>query len=201
MRSDFFKYQAQTSEHPLAIVVSHAQGSYIYDTSGKEYLDFIAGVSANCLGHNHPKVSEAIKYQLNKYTHVMVYGEFIQEPQVELCKILIKNSPESLQSVYITNSGAEATEGALKLAKRFTGRSEIIAATKAYHGNTQGAMSVCGTEEQNSAFRPLIPGVKFISYNNDSEIEKITHRTAGVIWKLFKVELELSFQLMVIYVK
>ena len=181
MKTDFFKYQAQTSPTPLAIEISHADGSYIYDVNGKEYLDFVAGVSANTLGHNHPVINKAIIDQVQKYTHVMVYGEFVQKPQVELCKQLCAQLPQNLQSVYITNSGTEATEGALKLAKRFTGRSEIIAAKDAYHGNTQGSMSVCGHEEKNSAFRPLIPGVKFIEFNNFNDIQKITDKTAAVI--------------------
>lgn len=181
MKEDFFKYQAQTTPHPLAIEISHAKGSYIYDKSGKEYLDFVAGVSANSLGHNHPKVTEAIKNQLDSYAHVMVYGEFIQKPQVDLCKLLAENSPENLNSVYITNSGTEATEGALKLVKRVTGRSEIIAAKNSYHGNTMGAMSVSGVEEQNQAFRPLIPGTKFIAFNCEFCLNKITKKTAAVI--------------------
>ncbi|SDR90536.1 Acetylornithine/succinyldiaminopimelate/putrescine aminotransferase [Polaribacter sp. KT25b] len=181
MKSDFFKYQAQTSPYPLAIEISHAKGSYIYDIHGKKYLDFVAGVSANSLGHNHPKVSEAIKNQVDTYTHVMVYGEFIQQPQVDLCKVLASTLPENLSSVYITNSGTEATEGALKLAKRVTNRSEIIAAKNSYHGNTQGSMSVSGVEKQNSAFRPLVPGIKFIEFNNEIDIAKITHKTAAVI--------------------
>lgn len=181
MKDDFLKHQGQTTPHPLAIEISHANGSYIYDSNGKAMLDFVAGVSANSLGHNHPKVNEAIKNQLAQYTHVMVYGEFIQKPQVELCKALASTLPPNLSSVYLVNSGTEATEGALKLAKRFTGRSEIIAAKNAYHGNTQGAMSVCGAEQQNRAFRPLIPGTKFIEYNNEVDLEKITTNTAGVI--------------------
>ena len=181
MKTDFLKYQAQTSPHPLGLEISHANGSYIYDTNNKEYLDFIAGVSANSLGHNHPKVKNAILEQVEKYTHVMVYGEFVQQPQVELCKYICKHLPTELQSVYLTNSGTEATEGALKLAKRYTGRYEIIAAKNAYHGNTQGAMSICGKEQQNSAYRPLIPGVKFISFNNENDIQHITSRTAAVI--------------------
>ena len=181
MKSDFLKYQAQTSTHPLAIEISHANGSYIYDVHGKEYLDFVAGVSANSLGHNHPKVSEAIKNQVDKYAHVMVYGEFIQQPQVELCKQLASTLPENLSTVYITNSGTEATEGALKLAKRVTGRAEIIAAKNSYHGNTQGAMSVSGVERQNAAFRPLIPGIRFIEFNNADDLSKITNKTAAVI--------------------
>ena len=181
MKEDFFKYQAQTTSHPLAIEISHANGSFVYGTDGKEYLDFIAGVSANTLGHNHPKVSKAIKDQVDKYTHVMVYGEFIQQPQLNLTKLLSQNLPDTLETVYLTNSGTEATEGAIKLAKRFTGRNEIIAAKNGYHGNTQGAMSVCGAEQQNSAFRPLIPGVKFIEFNNVVDIDKISTSTAAII--------------------
>lgn len=180
-KSLFFKHQAQTSPNSLAIEISYAEGSYIFDNNGKKYLDFVAGVSANTLGHNHPKVNEAVKNQVDKYMHVMVYGEFIQQPQVELATLLVKNLPESLNCVYLTNSGTEATEGSLKLAKRVTGRGEIIAAKLAYHGNTQGSMSVCGVEKQNSAFRPLIPGVRFIEFNNIDDLSKITEKTAGVI--------------------
>lgn len=181
MKEDFYTYQAQTSPHPLAIEISHAKGSYIYDTKGKKYLDFVAGVSANSLGHNHPKVSEAIKNQVDSYAHVMVYGEFIQQPQVALCKLLATTLPGNSTAVYITNSGTEATEGALKLAKRVTNRSEIIAAKNSYHGNTQGAMSVSGVERQNAAFRPLIPGIKFIAFNCEYCLQKITTKTAAVI--------------------
>ena len=181
MKEDFLKYQAQTSPYPLAIEISHANGCYVYGSNGKEYLDFIAGVSANTLGHNHPKISQAIKDQVDKYTHVMVYGEFVQQPSVDLCKLLAANLPAPLETVYLTNSGTEATEGAIKLAKRYTGRSEIIAAKNGYHGNTQGSMSVCGAEEQNRAFRPLIPGIKFIEFNNLTDLNKITTNTAGVI--------------------
>lgn len=177
----FFRHQAQTTPHPLAIEISYAEGSYIYDIHKKKYLDFVAGVSANTLGHNNPKVNEAVKNQIDQYMHVMVYGEFIQQPQVELASLLTKHLPPSLDCVYLTNSGTEATEGSLKLAKRVTGRSEIIAAHYAYHGNTQGAMSVCGAEKQNRAFRPLIPGVKFIEYNNLQDLSRITEKTAGVI--------------------
>ncbi|MAD98700.1 MAG: aspartate aminotransferase family protein [Flavobacteriaceae bacterium] len=181
LKNDFFKYQGQTTPYPLALEISHAKGSYIYDTSGKKYLDFVAGVSANSLGHGHPKVEKAIIDQLQKHTHVMVYGEFIQKPQVELCKLLAATLPESLSSIYLTNSGTEATEGALKLAKRATGRMEIISAKNSYHGNTQGAMSVSGAEQQNRAFRPLIPGVKFIAFNCEYCLNQITEKTAAVI--------------------
>ena len=181
MKADFLTYQAQTTPHPLSLEISHAKGSYVYDTNNKSYLDFIAGVSANTLGHNHPKVNEAIKRQVDAYTHVMVYGEFIQKPQLELSRALAHTISNKKCAVYLTNSGTEATEGALKLAKRFTGRTEIIAAKNAYHGNTQGAMSVCGAEGQNSAYRPLIPGVRFIEFNLEKDLEKITTNTAAVI--------------------
>ncbi len=181
MKSDFFKYQAQTSTNPLAIEIASAKGSYIYDTSGKAYLDFVAGVSANTLGHQASVVTDAITNQLHKYTHVMVYGEFIQEPQVALTKVLVENLPPSLNNVYLTNSGTEATEAALKLAKRHTHRYEIIAAKNGYHGNSQGAMSVSGNEKTKSAFRPLIPGTKFIEFNNFEEIATISEHTAAVI--------------------
>ncbi|WP_242091548.1 aspartate aminotransferase family protein [Aestuariivivens sediminicola] len=181
MTTDFFKYQAQTTPHPIAMEISHAEGSYIYDKKNNPHLDFVAGVSACPLGHNHPKVVKAIKTQLNKYMHVMVYGEYILEPPVELTKLLAKNLPGNLEKTYLTNSGTEAVEGALKLAKRFTGRSEIIAAKNGYHGNTMGAMSVMGFEERKQAFRPLIPDVKFIEFNKKEDLSIITEKTACII--------------------
>lgn len=181
MTSDFLKYQAQTTPHPLAMEISHAKGSYVFDNNNKAYLDFVAGVSACPLGHNYPKVIEAIKTQLDQYMHVMVYGEYIQKPAVELTKLLASHLPASLKKTYLTNSGTEAIEGALKLAKRATGRTEIIAANKAYHGNTMGAMSVMGFEERKQAFRPLLPDVKFIAFNEEKELHQITNKTACVI--------------------
>ncbi|MGS2740925.1 aspartate aminotransferase family protein [Sinomicrobium sp. M5D2P17] len=181
MKQDFFNFQAQTSPHPLALEVSHAKGSYIYDTTGKAYLDFIAGVSANTLGHSHPKVVQAVQDQAEKYMHVMVYGEFIQQPAVELARLLASHLPAPLETTYLVNSGTEAIEGALKLAKKVTGRSEIIAARNAYHGNTQGSMSVMGHEERRQAFRPLIPGNRFITFNKEDDLENITERTAAVL--------------------
>ncbi|WP_338733111.1 aspartate aminotransferase family protein [Mangrovimonas cancribranchiae] len=181
MISDFLKYQAQTSTHPLAMEISHAKGSYIYDTNNKAYLDFVAGVSACTLGHVHPKVVTAIKKQIDNYLHVMVYGEYAQEPAVALSKFLAKHLPNSLNKTYLTNSGTEAVEGAIKLAKRVTGRYEVIAAKNAYHGNTMGAMSVMGIEERKQAFRPLIPGTKFINFNCEDDILKINKKTACVI--------------------
>lgn len=181
MKKDFLKYQAQTSQDPLGLKIASAAGNYIFDVHGKSYLDFVAGVSANTLGHNHPRVNKAIKDQLNTYSHVMVYGEFIQQIPLELCKLIAKLLPEPLETVYLTNSGAEATEGAIKLAKRYTGRSDIVAAVNGYHGNTQGAMSVSGVEIQNSAFRPLIPGTSFINFNKIEDLQKINKNTAAVI--------------------
>lgn len=181
MTDDFFKYQAQTTPHPLAMEVSRAEGSYIYDSQGKAYLDFVAGVSACPLGHGHARVVNAIKAQVDLYMHVMVYGEYVQKPAVELTKLLANNLPKPLETTYLTNSGTEAIEGALKLAKRATGRSEIIAAHKAYHGNTMGSLSVMGFEERKKAFRPLIPDIRFVEFNNENDINSITNKTAAVI--------------------
>lgn len=181
MKKDFFKYQAQTSTHPLAMEVSRAEGSYIYDTDGKAHLDFVAGVSACSLGHCHPKVVKAIQKQTETYMHVMVYGEYAQAPAVEYSKLLTSFLPENLQTTYLVNSGTEAVEGALKLARRATGRSQLIAAKTAYHGNTMGSLSVLGVEERKSAFRPLIPDVSFITFNQEEELNKITDKTAAVI--------------------
>ncbi|WP_159799765.1 aspartate aminotransferase family protein [Flavobacterium sp. MK4S-17] len=181
MLNDFFKYQAQTSPHPLGVEVSHAKGSYIFDTNNKAYLDFVAGVSATSLGHQHPRVNEAIINQLNKYSHVMVYGEYAQHPATEFCRLLASHLPEKLNKTYLTNSGTEATEGALKLARRVTGRSQLISCYNAYHGNTMGSMSVMGFEERKQVFRPLIPDVDFITFNNEDDLQKITDKTAGII--------------------
>ncbi|KAF2516877.1 aspartate aminotransferase family protein [Flavobacterium salilacus subsp. salilacus] len=181
MINDFYKYQAQTSPHPLGMEVSHAEGSYIYDTNNKAYLDFVAGVSAASLGHKHPRVNQAIKDQLDKYSHVMVYGEYAQHPATEFCRLLAEHLPPQLSKTYLTNSGTEATEGALKLARRVTGRSQLISCYNAYHGNTMGSMSVMGFEERKQVFRPLIPDVDFITFNNEEDLQKITEKTAGII--------------------
>lgn len=178
---NFFRHQAQTTPHPLALEVSHAKGSYIYDTDRNAYLDFVAGVSACSVGHCHPKVVEAIQKQTQQYLHVMVYGEYVQSPSVKLCKKLSKLMDSSLDKTYLTNSGTEAIEGSLKLARRVTGRSQIIAANLAYHGNTMGSMSVMGFEERKQAFRPLIPDVSFIDFNDKKALLQITTRTAAVI--------------------
>ena len=181
MQDDFFKYQAQTTPHPLAVEVSHAKGSYIYDKNGKAYLDFVAGVSACALGHSHPKVVNAVKAQLDKYLHVMVYGEYIQDPALQLSKLLAKHLPEPLETTYLVNSGTEAIEGSIKLARRYTGRSEIIAAKNAYHGNTMGSLSLMDFEERKTPFLPLIPDVNHIEFNSESDLQHITEHTAAVI--------------------
>ena len=181
MIKDFYKYQAQTSPYPLGMEVSHAIGSYIYDTNNKKYLDFVAGVSACTLGHQNKRVNDAIKNQLDKYSHVMVYGEYAQSPAVEFCKLLASLLPKPLDKTYLVNSGTEATEGALKLARRVTGRSQLISCNNAYHGNTMGSMSVMGFEERKQIFRPLIPDVDFITFNNEEDLQKITTKTAGII--------------------
>lgn len=161
--------------------VSHAIGSYIYDTNNKKYLDFVAGVSACSLGHQNQKVNDAIKNQLDKYSHVMVYGEYSQNPAVEYCKLLASLLPYPLEKTYLVNSGTEATEGALKLARRVTGRTQFISCYNAYHGNTMGSMSVMGFEERKKGFLPLIPDVDFITFNNEDDLQKITTKTAGII--------------------
>ena len=181
MNHDFIQYQAQTSPYPLGMEVSHAVGSYIYDTNNKRYLDFVAGVSACSLGHQHPRVNQAIKDQLDLYSHVMVYGEYSQSPAVEYCKLMASLLPAPLDKTYLVNSGTEAIEGALKLARRVTGRSQLISCHNAYHGNTMGSMSVMGFEERKQIFRPLIPDVEFITFNNEADLEKITTKTAGIL--------------------
>ena len=181
LQRDFLKYQAKTTPFPLGIEIDHAKGSYVYDTDGKEYLDFVAGVSACSLGHCHPNIVAAIKAQSERYLHVMVYGEFAQEPAVNLAKELAKELPDSLKVTYLVNSGTEAIEGALKLAKRVTGRGGLIAAHNAYHGSTHGALSLLGAENQKKAYRPLLPGIQFIEFNEEKDLEKITTQTAAVL--------------------
>ncbi len=181
LKGDFLRYQAQTTPYSLAFEVSHAKGNYIFGKDGKAYLDFAAGVSANTLGHSHPKIIHAIKEQVDKYMHVMVYGEYVQEKPVELCKKLASLLPDPLETTYLVNSGAEAIDASIKLAKRVTGRGEIISAKWSYHGNTNGALSVSGNEHFKRAFRPLLPDIRFITFNNFNDVEKITDKTAGVL--------------------
>lgn len=177
----FKKYQAQTTPYPLGLDIDRAEGCWIWDKSGKKYLDLEAGVSANVIGHSNPRVVKAIKDQVDRYMHVMVYGEFIQDAPLEYCRMLSTLLEPELNCVYMVNSGTEAIEASIKLAKRVTGRTEMVGALYAYHGNTQGSLSMLGVEGQKSAFRPLIPGIRFMRYNNWEDIEMITERTAGVL--------------------
>lgn len=180
-RQLFLDHLAQTSETPLALEIEKAEGIYLYDVSGKRYLDLISGISVSNIGHRHPKVIAAIKDQLDKYMHLMVYGEYIQSPQVQLAKKLSEHLPSNLSSVYFVNSGSEAIEGAMKLAKRFTGRTEIVSFKNAYHGSTQGSLSIMGNEEFKNAFRPLLPDTKQIEFNNADDLKQITSKTACVV--------------------
>ena len=177
----FKKHQAQTFPFPSCLEIESAKGSYIYDVNGTAYLDFVAGVSANTLGHSNPIISNAVKEQLDKYSHVMVYGEYIQSPQYKLAQLLADHLPENLNSTYFVNSGAEAIEGSMKLAKRATGRSEIISCKDSYHGSTQGALSIMGNEEHKAKYRPLLPNCNTITYNDENSLENISKQTAAVV--------------------
>lgn len=179
--TDFIEHLGQTNQHPYLIVVDRAEGIYIYDKSGKAYMDMIAGVAVSNIGHHHPKVVEALKNQIDKHLHVMVYGEFIQDAQLDFAKNLTALLPESLNSVYTVNSGTEANEAALKLAKRVTGRTELISFRGSYHGSTHGSMSVSGNEIKKQVFRPLLPDVRFLQHNSLTDLAQITDKTAGVI--------------------
>lgn len=181
LQKNFFKYQAKTTQFASGFEVDYAKGSYIYGKDRKAYLDFAAGVSANTLGHSHPRVIKEIIQQAEKHLHVMVYGEYAQEKPVQLCKRLAEVLPAPLDTTYLVNSGTEAIEASMKLAKRYTGREEIIACKNAYHGNTQGSLSLAGREEKKRAFRPLLPMINFIGFNSEKDLEKITPKTAGVI--------------------
>ncbi len=177
----FLRHTAQTSDMPLMLDVNHAEGHYIYDTNEKAFFDLIAGISVSHLGHRHPRVTEAIKKQMDQFWHIMVYGEFIQQPQVDFAKQIADLLPGNLQSVYFVNSGSEATEGALKLAKRYTGKPNIVAFQNAYHGSTHGALSVSGDESLKNSFRPLLPGVTILPFNDKTSLGNIGSDTAAVI--------------------
>jgi acetylornithine/succinyldiaminopimelate/putrescine aminotransferase len=187
-RELFLKHVAQTSPSPLAFEISKAEGCLLYDVKGKEFIDLIGGISVANIGHRHPKVIEAIKAQLDAYMHVMVYGEFIESPQVQYAKLLTDNLPASLNSVYFANSGAEAIEGSMKLAKRITNRTQIIAFKNSYHGSTQGALSIIGDEYWRNAFRPLLPDVLHLEYNSFESLDEISERTACVIAETIQAE-------------
>ena len=180
-RQLFLNHVAQTSAAPLMLEIERAEGMYMYGADGKKYLDLIAGISVSNLGHSHPEVVKAVKEQAEKYMHLMVYGEFVESPQVKYAKRLTEFLPEKLNNVYFTNSGAEATEGAMKLAKRVTGRTQFISFKNGYHGSTQGALSMMGDETWKRKFRPLLPDTLQLEYNNEDELEKISCRTAAVI--------------------
>lgn len=180
-REIFLQHVGQTSDAPLALEIVKAEGCTLYDANGKEYIDLIGGISVCNVGHRHPKVIEAIKQQLDNYLHIMVYGELVQSPQVQYAKRLAEYLPASLNSVFYTASGSEATEGAMKLAKRFTGRTQIISFKNSYHGSTQGALSVMGSEYWQQAFRPLLPDILQLNYNSFEDLENITEQTGCVI--------------------
>jgi acetylornithine/succinyldiaminopimelate/putrescine aminotransferase len=187
-RQLFLQHVAQTSPAPLMLEIAYAEGMYLYDTSGKKYMDLIAGIGVSSVGHRHPKVIAAAKAQLDQYLHTLVYGEFVLSPQVALATALVKRLPAHLDSVYFVNSGAEATEGAMKLAKRFTNRREIISTYNAYHGSTQGAMSLNSDAYFTQAYRPLLPDVRHIEFNQIVDLEHITTKTAAVIIETVKAE-------------
>jgi acetylornithine/N-succinyldiaminopimelate aminotransferase len=188
LRHLFLQHIAQTSSAPLALEIVNAEGCELTDASGKKYIDLIGGISVANVGHRHSNVIEAIKKQLDEYMHVMVYGEFVQNPQVQYAKLLTDHLPPSLNSVYFTNSGAEAVEGAMKLSKRATGRTEIIAFKNSYHGSTQGALSIIGDEYWRNAFRPLLPNVRHLNYNSFEDLDFITDQTACVIAETIQAE-------------
>jgi len=187
-RQLFLNHLAQTSDEPLMLEIIKADGVELTDVNGKKYIDLISGISVSNVGHRHPQVVEAIKKQLDQYMHLMVYGEFIQTPQTELAKTLCDHLPRNLNSCYFVNSGAEAIEGAIKLAKRFTGRTEIIAFKNAYHGSTHGALSIMGNEYFKNAFRPLLPGISFLEFNNKSDLKNITEKTSCVVAEVIQGE-------------
>ncbi len=188
LRQLFLKHVAQTSTAPMALDIIKAEGCELIDASGNRYIDLIGGISVANIGHRHPKVIEEIQKQLDAYLHVMVYGEFVQSPQVQYAKLLIDHLPSSLNSVYFTNSGTEAVEGAMKLAKRVTGRVEIVAFNQSYHGSTQGALSIIGDEYWRNAYRPLLPGVQHLNYNSFEDLELITEQTACVFAETIQAE-------------
>ena len=187
-RELFLRHVAQTSPAPLALEIVKADCCTLFDAAGKEYIDLIGGISVANVGHRHPKVIAAIQQQLEAYLHVMVYGEFVESPQVQYAKLLTDHLPSSLNAVYFTNSGAEAVEGAMKLAKRVTNRTQIIAFTNSYHGSTQGALSIIGDEYWRNAFRPLLPDVLHLEYNSFESLKEITEQTACVVAETVQAE-------------
>lgn len=179
---------AQTSAFPLLLEVERSEGIYLYDSEGKAYLDLIAGIGVSCLGHRHPAVTQAVKEQCDRFLHTMVYGEYVLSPQVQLASLMAEQLPDSLNSIYFVNSGSEATEGAMKLAKRYTGRSEFISCYKAYHGSTQGSASLMSDPFFTQAYRPLLPGIQHIDFNCEFCLRRITEKTAAVIVETVQAE-------------
>ncbi len=184
----FLRHVAQTSPNPLGLEIVKAEGLYLHDRSGKRYLDLIGGISVCNTGHRHPRVVQAIKDQADRYLHLLVYGELVQSPQVQYATLLASLLPDKLDNIYFTNSGAEAVEGAMKLAKRVTGRPEIVAFHESYHGSTQGALSIMGDEYWRNAFRPLLPGIRHTAYNSPEALETVTTQTACVIAETIQAE-------------
>jgi putrescine aminotransferase len=180
-RQLFLSHLAQTTDFPLMIEVEKADGVYLFGPNGEKYLDLISGIGVSNVGHRHPKVIQAIQNQLDKYLHLMVYGEYVQSPQALLAKALTDTLPSHLDNVYLVNSGSEAIEGALKLAKRYTGRREIISCINAYHGSSHGSLSIGGNEIFKRAYRPLLPGIRNIHYGNLKDLAFITHQTAAIV--------------------
>jgi acetylornithine/succinyldiaminopimelate/putrescine aminotransferase len=187
-RDIFYIHLGLPSTSPLGLEISHAKGIYLYDTKGKEYIDLVSGVAVSNIGHLHPAVVNAVQSQLEKYMHLMVYGEYVQSPQVKLAKELTDQMPTQLDSVYFVNSGSEAIEGAMKLAKRFTERTEMIAFKNAYHGGTHGALSILGNESLKFAFRPLLPNIRFLEFNSVNDLSFITDQTACVVVESIQAE-------------
>ena len=188
LRQLFLSHNAQTTDFPLSLEIVRAEGLYLYDKDNKSYLDLISGIGVSSIGHRHPKVVEAIKKQADEYLHLMVYGEYIQSPQTLLATKLAALLPTNLSSVYLVNSGSEAIEGAMKLAKRFTGKTHIIACKDSYHGSTQGALSIMGNESYKQAYRPLLPDIEFIDFGNLKDLEKITPNTAAIFLETIQGE-------------
>ena len=188
LRELFLKHVAQTSDAPMLLEFVKADGIYLFDKDGRKYIDLISGISVSNIGHRHPKVVKAIKDQVDDYMHLMVYGEYVQSPQVRLAKKLVENLPENLNCVYFVNSGSEAIEGAMKLAKRVTGRTNIAAFVNGYHGSSQGALSIIGNQEFSNSFRPLLPDINHLEFNSIEDLSRITTKTTCVFLETIQGE-------------
>lgn len=187
-REIFLRNIGQTNDRPLAIEIEKAEGVYLYDGEGKDYIDLVSGVSVSNVGHRHPQVVEAVKSQVDKHMHLLVYGELVQDPQVKFARLLLEQLSGSFDNIYFVNSGSEANEGALKLAKKYTGRTEIVACRNAYHGSTHGVLSLMGNEMYRNPFRPLLPDICYITFNEEEDLKQITKRTACVMVEPIQAE-------------